>query len=104
MPELIQYEYLNKELNELEKQLHAFIQKNEKLEEANSVIAKEFSRIEEENVILKAKIKELERKLAELHYNLKEKNSSEFINIEDKQNFKRKIDDLIERIDYHLGS
>ncbi|MBN1637908.1 MAG: hypothetical protein JW866_03005 [Ignavibacteriales bacterium] len=104
MPELIQYEYLNKELNELEKQLHAFIQRNQQIEETNSVISKELERVEEENAILKAKLRELERKLAELHNNLNEKNSSEFINIEDKQNFKRKIDDLIERIDYHLGS
>jgi len=88
------------ELTSLEKQIYTFVQMYEEIAEKKSELEKQLLLLEKENEILKLKIKD-KRSNPELTKDLFNLGN---INLEDRENLKGKITDLINKIDYHLRS
>lgn len=90
------------EIVSLEKMIQKFVADNQELEEEKTVLENKADNLEKENEILVLKIKELEKKLS------KEDTTSDAnktnLDVSERQNLKSQIDDLIERIDYHIRS
>jgi len=103
LPEASKYDLFIDELNALEKQVHYFIQSRRELEEANFALKEKYNKIENENLVLTEKLKDLEKRLSDpLVKGVRELKDS--VKAEGKEDLKNKIDELIEIIDYHLRS
>lgn len=87
------YDNLMNELTSLEKEVYQYIQKSKELSERNKELEAKVSKLEKENELLKLK---LEEGSASGKEQLKNKNLD--------SNLKGRIDDLIDKIDYHLSS
>ena len=89
------------EIVSLEKVIQKFIVKNEEVIEEKSVLLSRVDTLEKENQILEVKIKELEKKASKSDELTTGKTNLDF---SERQNLKSQIDDLIEKIDYHIRS
>lgn len=87
------YDNLMNELTSLEKEVYQYIQKSKELSERNKELEAKVSKLEKGNELLKLK---LEEGSASGKEQLKNKNLD--------SNLKGRIDDLIDKIDYHLSS
>ena len=91
------------ELTSLEKKIYSFIQQNYELFEDNKQLKKQIGQLEKENEVLKLQLSEFEDKLSKRS----ESDglfSNDSLKPEDKELLKSKIDDLINKIDFHLRS
>lgn len=104
MSETTKYDLFLDELNSLEKQIYYFVQKGTELEEANQGLNNRITLLERENEALKKKIVEIESKVSKAFINDQNLFEDDSFNFEDKEALKKKITDLIARIDYHLRS
>jgi len=99
LSETSKYTQFLEELNSLEKQVYAYVQKNNELLLAKEEVEKEAASLKKENEVLKLKNEELEDKL--------EKGASglvEGMDPEERAALKTKLDGLINKIDYHIRS
>lgn len=104
MPETSKYDFFMDELNSLEKNLYSFVQKSSELTEKNARLDKKIQKLEKENEVLKLKIEEIESKLNNSLFEDSEIFNNDTLNLEDRENLKNKISELISKIDYHLRS
>ncbi|MCF8314541.1 MAG: hypothetical protein K9I71_00365 [Ignavibacteriales bacterium] len=97
-------ELLFEEISGLEKQIYLFHEKSKTLELVREDLEKKIHRLEDENEILRIKLDELEIDLK----NAKSSHSliPELVKLkpEDREILKNKIDELLNKIDYHLRS
>ncbi len=99
MSETSKYTQFLEELNSLEKQIYTYVQKNNELLLEKEETEKEAVSLRKENEVLKLKNEELEEKL--------EKGASGMLDgmdSEERAALKSKLDRLINKIDYHIGS
>ena len=92
-----------KEIVSLEKMVQKFVTENLEDVEEKSTLEKKIENLEKENEILILKIKELEKKINKVE---ESSSASEKTNLDlnERQDLKNQIDDLINRIDYHIRS
>ncbi|MFA3782088.1 hypothetical protein ABRY23_03370 [Melioribacteraceae bacterium 4301-Me] len=98
------YDLFLEELNALEKQVYYFIQKGIELSEFNEALEKKIAKLEAENTSLKKKLNEIEEKLSKPFFDESSSLGDEFVKAEGKEKLKKKIDELIARLDFHLRS
>jgi len=84
------------ELNSLEKQIYALVQRGEVMLEEQAALQKKIEQLETENEVLRLKIEELES------FNPGTDVSN--LSTEDREVLKKKIDEFISKIDNHIGS
>jgi phage shock protein A len=82
------------ELTSLEKKVYKYIQQSKELSERNKELEAKIAKLEKENELLKLKLEENDSSGNQLSKNIKKSDP----------NLKSRIDDLIDRIDYHLSS
>jgi phage shock protein A len=82
------------ELTSLEKKVYKYIQQSKELSERNKELEAKIAKLEKENELLKLKLEENDYSGNQLSKNIKKSDP----------NLKSRIDDLIDRIDYHLSS
>jgi len=98
------YDLFLKELNSLEKIINSYVQKNSELIETKKVLEKKVTKLQNENEVLKLKIDELEGKVEEVLNKRADLIDNNNISDIDREALISHIDDLIERIDYHIRS
>jgi len=96
LPELSKYDFFMEELNSLEKQIYALVQRGEVMLEEQAALQKKIEQLETENEVLRLKIEELES------FNPGTDVSN--LSTEDREVLKKKIDEFISKIDNHIGS
>lgn len=105
MADSSKYDAFLEEINSLEKQVYFLIQKGNELLAKNSALEKKTKQLEKENEVLRLKIEEIEKKLSG---NVSTFDSELFGTFnappEDKENLKKKINELIVKIDRQLSS
>ncbi len=101
MSEPTTYDYFLDELLALEKQIYIVVQREEEIIEEKSALLKELKSLKDENEILRIKLDEAEKKVGDKNDSFDESN---LFNLENKENIKNKIDELINKIDNHLRS
>jgi hypothetical protein len=92
------------EIIALEKEVHALLQKHEMLKKDFSDLQEELDETNKEKEKLKLKNKELDEKLKDVAFQGSSLFSSDSLDIEDKEELKKKIGELISKLDYHLRS
>lgn len=96
MPENSKYDFFMDELNSLEKQVYALVQKSEELLEEKAALTNRINKLELENEVLRLKIEELE--------SLNPGADLSNFTPEDRQALKKRIEEFITKIDSHIGS
>jgi predicted RNase H-like nuclease (RuvC/YqgF family) len=90
------YDLFLEELAFLENQVYALLQKGEELTARNKELEKEVKQLQNENEVLKLKLEEC----GEIESRLK----NSVLTDSEREALKKKIDDLLKRIDYHMRS
>lgn len=105
MADSSKYEAFLNEINTLEKQVYLLVQKGNELFARNSSLEKKTKQLEKENEVLRIKIEEIEKKLSGNVTNFETELFNNFNTpFEDKDNLKKKINELIVKIDRQLSS
>ena len=104
MKESSKYDFFMDELSSLEKQMYVFLQRDYELSQENIELMKKLEYLEKENEVLQLKMNELEENLQKRDVITSEGKEGISLNVEEKEQIKNKIDDLISKIDYHLRS
>lgn len=103
MAKALKYNLFLDELISLEKQIYKFVQSKNEVAEENRNLTKKIDQLEKENEILKLKIQEIENKLNNSILN--SAGFEEEVNGNNENlNTKKRIDNFIDKIDYHLRS
>lgn len=90
MTELSKYDIIFEELGTLEKQVSNLVNRNRELAK--------------ENTILQARVKELEEKESVLVNEVEELKRGGIINLKERESLKLKLNELVNKIDFHLRS
>jgi len=90
------YDLFLEELAFLENQVYALLQKGEELTARNKELEKEVKQLQNENEVLKLKLEEC----GEIESRLK----NSVLTDSEREALKKKIDELLKRIDYHMRS
>ncbi len=98
------YDLLLKEINEIEKYVHTFVSKNQELQKEKNELEEKVAKLNNDNKILISKINELEKKANSAEVNITSILSKKKLNVNERENLKNQIDELIEKIDYHIQS
>lgn len=104
MTDKSKYDYFMEELLSLEKQIYTVVQKSDELVDENNDLREEIENLQVENGALKNKLREIETSLTNQISDKKDLFSENSININEKEEIKEKIQNLISRLDYHLRS
>lgn len=99
MPEKNKFNIFTEELVSLEKKVYLLVQKNFELTHGYNSLLKMNDLLNRENEVLKMKIEELESNIENESSNIRI-----LKNIDNKEEFKQNIDELVKVIDYHLRS
>lgn len=91
------------EIVSLEKMVQKFVIENVEVVEKKSTLESKVENLEKENEVLVLKIKELERKINAVD-DISSVADTPNLDLNERQNLKNQIDDLISRIDYHIKS
>jgi flagellar biosynthesis chaperone FliJ len=97
------YDLFMDEIVALEKMVQKFVIDNVEVVEQKSTLEFKLDNLEKENEILVLKIKELEKKINKVEENTSAEGKTN-LDLNERQNLKNQIDDLISRIDYHIRS
>ena len=89
------------ELNSLEKTIYRVIQKNTELVDFNTALQQKINELDRENEALQKRVQELENRAQSAGMEL---SKLEHLNPEEKSSLNNEINDLIEKINYHLRS
>ncbi len=103
MSDTSKYDLFIEEIVSLEKMVQKFVVENSEIVEEKSILQARVDTLEKENEILVLKIKELEKKINKVEEDSSTAGKTNLDLIE-RQNLKNQIDDLIDRIDYHIRS
>ena len=101
MVDLAKYETLISDLGALESQVEILKNKYSDTMERNKELEVSLNEIQQDKNILHQKISELESELEEIKLNVEEKSK---VNLEEREELKVKIKDLISRVDRHLSA
>jgi chromosome segregation ATPase len=104
MGDTSKYDLFLQEIVSLEKLVHNFVGTNEELLQIKKVSEEKIDQLQSENKILVNKIKELEKKANLAEENITATLSKKKLDVNERENLKSQIDDLIEKIDYHIHS
>jgi flagellar biosynthesis/type III secretory pathway chaperone len=104
MGDTSKYDSFLAEIVSLEKMVHNVVGKNQQLLEIKKVSEERINQLQSENQVLVNKIKELERKTNLTEGNIAATLSKKKLDVNERENLKSQIDDLIEKIDYHIHS
>jgi hypothetical protein len=96
------YDLFMDEIVSLEKMVQKFVIDNVEVVEQKSTLENKVENLEKENEILVLKIKDLEKKINKVEEKSTEGKTN--LDLNERQNLKNQIDDLINRIDYHIRS
>ena len=99
--DLAKYETLISDLSALESQVEILKNKYSDTLERNKELEVSLNEIQQDKNILHEKISELESELEEIKLKVEEKSK---LNLEDREELKIKIKDLITRVDRHLST
>jgi chromosome segregation ATPase len=99
--DLAKYETLISDLSALESQVEILKNKYSDTLERNKELEVSLNEIQQDKNILHEKISELESELEEIKLKMEEKSK---LNLEDREELKIKIKDLITRVDKHLST
>jgi predicted nucleic acid-binding Zn-ribbon protein len=99
--DLAKYETLISDLSALESQVEILKNKYSDTMERNKELEVSLNEIQQDKNILHQKISEMESELEEIKLNLEEKSK---VNLEEREELKVKIKDLISRVDRHLSA
>ncbi|MBK7106311.1 MAG: hypothetical protein IPH62_13610 [Ignavibacteriae bacterium] len=105
MSESTKYDLFMKEIESLEQMVQGYVADTEIVTSEKINLKQKVESLSKENEVLVLKIKELEKKL-----NTADEKSSlggikkTNLDLQERQNLKNQIDDLIARIDYHIRS
>ncbi len=103
MSDTSKYDLFMDEIVALEKMVQKFVIDNVEVVEQKSTLEFKLDNLEKENEILVLKIKELEKKINKVEENTSAEGKTN-LDLNERQNLKNQIDDLISRIDYHIRS
>jgi len=98
------YDLFLEEISNLEKQIYLFAQKSDELVEQVEMLSKKVIELEKENSVLKQKLNDFEQRVSNPFKEDDLFGSLESLNLEERNNLKIKINDLISKIDNHLRS
>ena len=101
MVDLAKYETLISDLSALESQVEILKNKYSDTMERNKELEVSLNEIQQDKNILHQKISELESELEAIKLNVEEKSK---VNLEEREELKVKIKDLISRVDRHLSA
>lgn len=101
MVDLAKYETLISDLSALESQVEILKNKYSDTMERNRELEVSLNEIQQDKNILHQKISELESELEEIKLKVEEKSK---VNLEEREELKVKIKDLISRVDRHLSA
>jgi len=104
MGDTSKYDLFLQEIVSLEKMVHTFVGKNDELLESKKVSKERIEQLESENKVLVDKIKDLENRANTAEENIATTLSKKKLDVNERENLKSQIDDLIEKIDYHIHS
>ena len=105
MADSSKYDAFLEEINSLEKQVYFLVQKGNELIAKNSTLEKKTKQLEKENEVLRLKIDEIEKKLSGNVTNFDSELFGTFNGpLDDKESLKKKINELIVKIDRQLSS
>ncbi len=104
MAEPTKYDSFFDELSALEKQVYFFKRKHDELKQFKDENKSKLTELEKDNMILKSRVDELETKLQSGDYVSGQFMGDLFSNVEEKGKLKKKIEDLIKKVDNHLSS
>jgi len=104
MGDTSKYDSFLTEIVSLEKMVHNVVGKNQQLLEIKKISEERINQLQSENQVLVNKIKELERKTNLTEGNIATTLSKKKLDVNERENLKSQIDDLIEKIDYHIHS
>ena len=91
------------ELDSLEKQICALIQKNQELSDANAELLLQKERLKKENEVLKLKVEESENIKSDSAINNHFDDNVAFA-AKDRELIRKQIDELVKVIDHHLST
>ena len=101
--QLSKSDILLQDISEVYKQVSVVVNKLKDVSGRNIEIENLIIKVNEENEVLKARIRELEGDIVKLKEEY-ENNVKNSLNLEERETLRFKIQDLISRIDYHLSS
>ncbi|MEE9431315.1 MAG: hypothetical protein V3V16_09765 [Melioribacteraceae bacterium] len=104
MGDTSKYDLFLQEIVSLEKIVHNYVGTNKELLEIKKISEERIDQLQSENKVLVNKIKELERKSNSVEENIATTLSKKKLDVNERENLKSQIDDLIEKIDYHIHS
>ena len=104
MGDTSKYDLFLQEIVSLEKMVHNYVGTNKELLEIKKISEERIDQLQSENKVLVNKIKELERKSNSVEENITATLSKKKLDVNERENLKSQIDDLIEKIDYHIHS
>ncbi len=104
MGDTSKYDLFLQEIVSLEKIVHNYVGTNKELLEIKKISEERIDQLQSENKVLVNKIKELERKSNSVEENITATLSKKKLDVNERENLKSQIDDLIEKIDYHIHS
>lgn len=104
MSESTKFEAFFDELSALEKQVYLLKRKHDELKKYKEDNKQRIAELEKENKLLKLKVEELEEKLKSGNFVDGRYLEDLFSGFEEKEKFKKRIDELIQKVDDHLSS
>jgi len=104
LSETTKYESFFDELTALEKQIYFFKRKYDELKKYKEDARIRITELEKENMLLKNRVEELEEKLRTGDYVSGQFMEDLFSGVDEKAKLKKRIDELIQKVDNHLSS
>lgn len=104
MPDSSKYDFFMDELSSFEKQVYKHLQKSSDITEENKTLHKKLKQLEKENEVLKLKVDDIEAKLNNAFIDTESSKINELFDEDERERIKRRINELISKIDIHLRS
>ncbi len=104
MNELTKYEVFLNELSSLESQISVLAERYQDVVKHLNEIENQNTIVSKENEYLKLQIKTLEKEIETFKGSVERESTFSSLPVKDRESLKQKINELIARINYHLGS
>jgi len=102
--ELTKYEVFLNELSSLESQISVLAERYQDVVKHLNEIENQNTIVSKENEYLKLQIKTLEKEIETFKGSVERESTFSSLPVKDRESLKQKINELIARINYHLGS
>lgn len=104
MNELTKYEVFLNELSSMESQISVLAERYQDVVKHLNEIENQNTIVSKENEYLKLQIKTLEKEIETFKGSIERESTFSSLPVKDRESLKQKINELIARINYHLGS